>query len=213
MPVKTQDTFLTTHEAACVTGVPLKRVRRVLDAGLLEDCVKDQTGARIIPGSCLVALMLADETSGILTAGGRRQLVRYALDHPDQNVARAGAISVDVRPMKKEIKERAARLRRARRMVSADKSVMGGMPCFKGTRIPVHLIAGFLGNVKDVGEVLWAYPTLTESQVTAAPIYAETYPLRTSSRREPWWRRKNDLIPLTAYDTDSFPGVAEVPNR
>lgn len=109
-------------------------------------------------------------------------------DDPEAKTVREEAVSVDVRLMKRHVKRRAAALEKARKMIVSDKDVLGGAPCFEGTRIPVHDIAEMLGNGDDAAAIVAAYPTLTEERVAAARIYAEAYP-RGRPRRQPAWRK------------------------
>ncbi len=74
-------------------------------------------------------------------------------------------------------------------MIVSDKDILGGAPCFKGTRVAVHDIAEMLANGGQVAAILAAYPTLTEGQVTAAAIYAEAYPRRGRPRQQREWRK------------------------
>ncbi|MCY4591567.1 MAG: hypothetical protein OXE86_13585 [Alphaproteobacteria bacterium] len=79
---------LSPNEAACVTGVPLKQVHRIIDAGLLGDAARSGNRARTIHHDGLVGLKLAHETTEILTLEGRRRLVRFVFDHPQTIAAR-----------------------------------------------------------------------------------------------------------------------------
>lgn len=187
--MRLEESVLSANEAACVTGVPLKQVHRIIDAGLLGDSVKSRKGARVILKHALVGLKLAHETTEILTLEGRRRLVRHVLDDPEARTVREETVSVDVRPMKNDVKRGITSLEKARRMIVSDKDILGGAPCFKGTRIAVHDVAEMQANGDQVVAILAAYPTLTEVQVTAAAIYAEAYPRRGRPRREPEWRK------------------------
>ena len=189
MAMRSEESVLSANEAACVTGVPLKQVHRIIDAGLLGDAVKSRKGARMILKNALVGLKLAHETTEILTLEGRRRLVRHVLDDPEARTVREDAVSVDVRPMKNDVKRGITSLEKARKMIVCDKDILGGAPCFKGTRIAVHDIAEMLANGDQVAAILAAYPTLTEMQVTAAAIYAEAYPRRGRPRQQPEWRK------------------------
>lgn len=189
MAMKSEEPLLSANEAACVTGVPLKQVHRIIDAGLLGDSVKSRKGARVIVKHALVGLKLAHETTEILTLEGRRRLVGHVLDDPEAKTVREDAVSVDVRPMKNDVKRGITSLEKAKKMIVSDKDILGGAPCFKGTRIAVHDIAEMLANGDQVAAILAAYPTLTEGQVTAAAIYANAYPRRGRPRQQPDWRK------------------------
>lgn len=188
MAMRPEKPALSANEAACVTGVPLKQVHRIIDAGLLGDSVKSRKGARVILKHALVGLKLAHETTELLTLEGRRRLVRHVLDDPEARTIREDAVSVDVRPMKNDVKRGITSLEKARKMIVSDKDILDGAPCVKGTRIAVHDIAEMLANGDQAAAILAAYPTLTERQVTAAAIYAEAYPRRGRPRRQPEWR-------------------------
>lgn len=56
--------------------------------------------------------------------------------------------------------------------ISIDPWVAHGKPCIKGTRIWVSLIADCIAAGASVGEVLEAYPSLTEADVEAALAFA-----------------------------------------
>ena len=99
------DPSLSVNEAACVTGVPPKQVHRIIDSGLLDEAV--QGGSRVRRAVCcdgLVGLKLAHETTNILTLDARRRLVRYLLDHPEAMTVCERHVSVDVRPMKSDVR-------------------------------------------------------------------------------------------------------------
>ena len=178
------------NEAACVTGLPLKQVHRIIDAGLLDGAAPDSQRARTVHRDGLVGLKLAYETADVLTRDGRRRLVRYLLDHPDANTARARDVSVDLRSMRSEVRKGLARLARACAAVSCDDAVLSGTPCIKGTRIPVHDIAEMLANGDSVDAIREAFPPLSEDRIEFAAVYARAYPRRGRPRDKPFWRAR-----------------------
>ena len=141
---------LSPNEAACVTGVPLKQVHRIIDAGLLDEAAIGQKRSRAVRREGLVGLKLAHETTDMLTLAGRRRLVRYLLKHPRARAARARDVSVDLQTMKGEVNKGLSTLARARDAVVCDQAVLSGIPCIKGTRIPAHDIADMLANGDSV---------------------------------------------------------------
>ena len=186
---------LSANEAACVTGVPLKQVHRIIDTGLLGSAANIRKGFRIVHRGGLVGLKLAHEMTDILTLDGRRRLVRYLLDNPEARAARENNVSVDVRPMKSEVRRGLSMLARARKMIATDKDVLAGAACIKGTRIPANDIADMLANGDGVRSICEAYPGLTQAQIEAAALYARAYPRRGRPRRaEPFWRNREPVI-------------------
>jgi uncharacterized protein (DUF433 family) len=69
--------------------------------------------------------------------------------------------------------------------IFTDPAVMMGKPCVKGTRITVELILRKLGAGRSFGDLLQAYPTLTEEDVRAALAFAADYMQHESRRRMP----------------------------
>ncbi|MCY3824569.1 MAG: DUF433 domain-containing protein [Nitrospinae bacterium] len=185
---------MSANEAACVTGVPLKQVHRIIDSGLLGAAAKSHKGSRVVLRDGLVGLRLAHETTDTLTLDGRRRLVRYLLENPKAATARENHVSVDVRPMKGQVRRGLSRLTRARKMIAADEAVLSGAACIKGTRIPAHDIAEMLANGDAVDAVRAAYPVLTEAQIEAAALYAQAYPRRGRPRRGPFWRSRKPVM-------------------
>ena len=181
---------LSPNEAACVTGVPLKQVHRIIDAGLLDEAAIGQKRSRAVRREGLVGLKLAHETTDMLTLAGRRRLVRYLLKHPRARAARARDVSVDLQTMKGEVNKGLSTLARARDAVVCDQAVLSGIPCIKGTRIPVHDIADMLANGDSVEAISEGYPQLSETQIELAVFYARAYPRRGRPRREPFWRTR-----------------------
>lgn len=68
-------------------------------------------------------------------------------------------------------------------MISVDPDVMGGLPCFAGTRVPVDNVLGSIEQSIDMVLLLAAYPFLTEEHIQAAQIYAASNPRRRPSER------------------------------
>lgn len=179
---------LSANEAACVTGVPLRQVHRVIDAGVLGNAAGRREGSRSVHCDGLVSLRLVHETTAIFTLDGRRRLVRYLLGNPDAETARLHDVSVDIRSIRNDIQTGLSRLARARETITTDDAVLSGVPCVQGTRIPAHDIAEMLANGDEVSAVRDAWPALTEEQIKAAALYARAYPRRGRPRHAPSWR-------------------------
>ena len=81
-------------------------------------------------------------------------------------------------------------LRRARRLVVSDPEILSGDPVFRGTRVPVHLIAELVAQGSTASELIEGYPRLTAEMIRLAPVYAAAYPLRGLKRKLPWRDRQ-----------------------
>jgi uncharacterized protein (DUF433 family) len=62
-------------------------------------------------------------------------------------------------------------LARLREVVTSNPEIMRGTPVFKGTRIPVDLVADMLAQGATAAEILEGYPTLSEEMISLAPLY------------------------------------------
>ena len=122
--------LMTANEAASVTGVPLRQVHRIIDAGLLQGAVKRRRNARLLTRSALVGLKVAHETADVLTPESRRAVVATLIRRPRQSVICANAVVVDARPAAKAVRAGLDQLAKARRIVSSAPDVLGGTPVF-----------------------------------------------------------------------------------
>jgi len=178
MAATTRATLMTANEAASVTGVPLRQVHRIIDAGLLDGAVKRRRNARLLPRDALVGLRLAHDTADVLTPETRRAVVTSLLRRPRRSAIRAAAVVVDARPAARAVRSGLKQLAKARQAISSSREVLGGKIVFKGTRIPVHDIADMLANGDAPAAIVKAYPKLDQERVRLAAIYAAAYPRR-----------------------------------
>jgi uncharacterized protein (DUF433 family) len=178
MPALSEKAMLTASEAAAVTRVPVKQVNRIVDAGLLAGRARGRPGQRLIDSEALVALLVAHRTADTLQPAARRALIETLSRSNPPHVRLEDGVSVDVRRFDVEVKRGVGALGRAGLMVVSDPAVLGGRPCFKGTRIPVHDVAEMLDNGDPPEAVLAAYSRLKPAQLAAARLYAEAYPRR-----------------------------------
>jgi uncharacterized protein (DUF433 family) len=56
--------------------------------------------------------------------------------------------------------------------ISVDHQIMGGVPCIRGTRIPVATLVGMVADGMTVEEILAAYPQLVKDDIQEALRYA-----------------------------------------
>jgi uncharacterized protein (DUF433 family) len=181
-------TLMTANEAASVTGVPVRHVHRIIDAGLLGGAVKRRHNARLLARNALVGLKLAHETADLLSPASRRAVVATLIRRPRLSMVRADAIVVDARPAAKAVRSGLDQLTKARRIAASAPDVLGGTPVFKGTRISVHDIADMLANGDDAATIIRAYPQLDRNRVRLAAVYALAYPRRGRPRMKQAWR-------------------------
>jgi uncharacterized protein (DUF433 family) len=52
--------------------------------------------------------------------------------------------------------------------ISVDHRIMGGVPCIRGTRIPVATVVGMVAETMTVEEILAEFPQLSREDSTSA---------------------------------------------
>jgi uncharacterized protein (DUF433 family) len=75
-------------------------------------------------------------------------------------------------------------------MVVGDPEIMRGTRVFKGTWIPVDLVADMLAQGATPDKILEGYPMLNKEKIAIAPLYMRAFPRRGRPRRRPWQGKK-----------------------
>lgn len=57
--------------------------------------------------------------------------------------------------------------RMKRKIISTDPEVMGGTPCFAGTRVPVQTLLDYLEAGDSIDDFLEGFPTVKREQLIA----------------------------------------------
>lgn len=178
--------LLTPAEAAVVTGMTVRQVNKLIDEELPARAVRRRGGRRLVTASGAACLMARKDITRVLAADARRRLFRAICEGPGEVAFLSAFLSVDVNAVLGKTKESISRLHRIQALALSDPEVLGGQPCFKGTRIPVAQVAEFLAQGADAGELLEDYPALTREMIEAAPTLAKAYPARGRPRSRPW---------------------------
>ena len=79
---------------------------------------------------------------------------------------------------------------RLRQLVTSDPEIMRGTPVFKGTRIPVDLVADMLAQGATDQEILEGYPTLNKEMLSLAPLNVHAFSPQENANRSPWRKKK-----------------------
>jgi uncharacterized protein (DUF433 family) len=59
-----------------------------------------------------------------------------------------------------------------RERIIIDPAIHHGVPCIRGTRVPVSVLVGSIADGESVSDLLAAYPHLTEADIHAALRFA-----------------------------------------
>jgi uncharacterized protein (DUF433 family) len=181
------ETLFTPTEAAVLTGLPLKAVNNAIDRKTVA-AVPGEDGGRLLDARALVSLSIERRLSASIATPELRRKVFDALAEAPRNTVslEGGLIKIDLREPRRALAASLRDLRRARRLVVSDPEILGGDPAFRGTRVPVHLIAELVAQGSAPTELIEGYPRLTAEMIRLAPVYAAAYPLRGRPRRQPW---------------------------
>jgi uncharacterized protein (DUF433 family) len=179
------DRLYTTTEAAAVSGVGVKAVNNAIDKRIIGSTHTSQsrlgkTARRALTEDDVLRLKLwHDIGGGILSQERRERLFDAIRRQPAARTVRTDALLiVDVGAARKQIENAARDLAAAEAMVERKKSVMGGEPVFKGTRIPVRLVAAMLADGASEDEVAEGYPALDRRRIALSRIWAAAHPRR-----------------------------------
>jgi uncharacterized protein (DUF433 family) len=188
--MQTHDTLFTATEAAVLTGLPLKAVNNAIDKKTVA-AAPGPEGGRLLDALALVSLSLERRLSDRIAPELRREVFDALAASPRNTVSlEGGLVKIDLREPRRELATSLRDLRRARRLVVSDPEIMGGDPVFRGTRVPVHMIAELVAQGSTQAELLDGYPRLTAEMIRLGPVYAAAYPLRGRPRKQPWRDQK-----------------------
>ena len=202
-----EDLLFTPTEAAALTRLSVKAVNNAIDKKTISTVASRRAGqaTRLLDLRGLMSLALERRLADRFAPELRREVFDALAAAPRNRVSLDGGfLTIDLREPRRELATSLRALRRARDVIISDPDTMGGDPVFRGTRVPVHLIATLLGQGSTETELLEAYPRLTAEMIQLAPIYAAAYPLRGRPRAQPWHdqppvrstRRKLATIPV-----------------
>jgi len=178
--------LFTAAEAAVLTHLPLKAVNNAIDKKAVAT-VAGGRAARLLDLHGLMSLTLERRLADRFAPELRRAVLDAVASGSRNRVSlEGGFLTIDLREPRRELAASLRKLRRVRALVISDPDTLGGDPVFRGTRVPVHLIAALLEQGSTEGELLEGYPRLTAEMVQLAPIYAAAYPLRGRPRTQPW---------------------------
>ncbi len=195
----TEDSF-TPAQASAVAKLPLKAVHKLIDGRIIHPrrTRRGSETQRLLSREQLVYLRLEVEGIRLLPVSSRREVARAIESSPGvDSVAISGSsvLIVVVKTARLEVERELKRLRKVEQMVVSDPETMSGTPVYRGTRIPIELVAAMMDQGASVEEILDGYPALSREQVKLAPLYVKAFPRRGRPVYRPWSRQK--LIRVT----------------
>ena len=182
--------LFTPAEAAVLTRLSLKAVNNAIDKNMVSTVVRSgaSDSGRFLDQRGLLALVLEYRLANRFFPELRRRLFDALATSPRKAVLSLdeGLVKVDLQEPRRDLAASLRELRRARSLAVTDPEILGGDPVFRGTRVPVHLIAALLEQGSTEADILKGYPRLTPQMVRLAPVFAQAYPIRGRPRSQPW---------------------------
>ncbi len=173
----------TPAQAAVLTGLPLAAVHKAIDSRLIRPRAA-RSGAtiqRFLTKEQLIFLQLEADGLRLLPLGTRREIANQLQREPQTDHLPVGggtALRLEIRPARRKVEVRLKQLARMQELVVKNPEIMRGTPVFKGTRIPVDLVADMLAQGTTSDEILEGYPTLDQEMLSIAPLYMRAFPRR-----------------------------------
>jgi len=179
----------TVNEAAFVTGVTRHAINQAIDRREIRSWRlrrKTEPPGRAVGGPELIYLRVHIHLSPRARKEVYEQISGSTLEAMPQIIRFDGGGKLDIEDVVARVRDKLTELDRIRSQVEENAQIRGGEPVFRGTRIPVFMIADFLNEGVPREEILEDYPALTEDVLDIAPRYAELYPRRGRPRHAPW---------------------------
>jgi uncharacterized protein (DUF433 family) len=181
----------TPAQAAVVTGLSIAAIHKAIDSRLIRPRPGHSgTGMRrLLTKEHLIYLQLEAEGLRLLPVATRREIAQSIQRSPQTDRMTIGdgtALFVECKSARRKVQSQLKHLARIAEMVVSDPAIMRGTPIFKGSRIPVDLVADMLSQGATAEELLEGYPALDEEKIAAAPLYVRAFPRRGRPQRQPW---------------------------
>jgi uncharacterized protein (DUF433 family) len=184
----------TPAQASAVANLPLPAVHKLIERRLIRPrrLRSGRSIQRMLSREQVLYLRLEAEGVRLLPIASRRAIAKKIESTPgiDAVVLTEGsALVIQVKSVRLELDQELKKLERAATIVS-DPEIMRGTPVYRGTRIPVELIADMLTQGARPDEILEGYPALDREKIDLAPLYVQAFPRRGRPPSRPWAKQK-----------------------
>lgn len=185
----------TPAQASALANLPLPAVHKLIERRLIRPrrLRAGRSTQRMLSREQVLYLRLEAAGVRLLPIAVRRAIAKQIQSSPEIDAVflnQGSAVVVQVKSVRRELDEELKRLERAQNMIVSDPEIMRGTPVYRGTRIPVDLIADMLSQGAKPDEILEGYPALDREKIELAPFYVQAFPRRGRPASRPWARRK-----------------------
>jgi len=185
----------TPAQASAVANLPLRTVHKLIERRLIRPRLRriGRSLQRMLTREQLLFLGLEAKGVRLLPIATRRSIAKKIEKSPEIDVmclAEGSALVVEVKSTRQELEQDLKKLQRAEAMIVSDPDIMRGSPVYRGTRIPVKLVAHMLSQGATPEEIVEGYPSLDKEKVVLAPFYVQAFPRRGRPVAKPWAKAK-----------------------
>ena len=194
----TIDHFVPSAEAAFIAGVTQQQMNRMADEHLVPDSLlAKEDGSRRFARIAAAWAKFFFDTDTLLIASARKSILseltaRVALSKSSFHTMCLHSLAKDIDWTFVDPKigfrldfavivnvaiSRAKAVDEADELIARTDGVMGGKPCFKGTRLPIELVLDSLNKGIPEDRIANEY-SLSNAQLQAARVYAQVHPQR-----------------------------------
>ncbi|PZR15057.1 MAG: hypothetical protein DI536_09800 [Archangium gephyra] len=186
--------FIGSAEAAFIADIDQRELNRLVDEEIFNDSwLTQRTEGRLFTRLAAALARFNFSTADQLSKTARLEVIRAVVKRiresgdPTRVVDlkatssvdwtwHSKLVTVDLRDAVNATRERADEIEAAMRLIVEDPDVLGGVPTFRGTRMPIDLAASVTEqNRKDFHE---SFPHITDEQIEAAKVYSKAKPPR-----------------------------------
>jgi len=185
----------TPAQASALANLPLPAVHKLIERRLIRPRRLRTGGSiqRMLNRDQVLYLRLEAEGVRLLPITARRAIAKKIESSPEIDavvLTEGSALVIQVKSVRRELDQELKKLKRAANVVISDPEIMRGTPVYRGTRIPVELVADMLNQGAKPEEILEGYPALDRERVDLAPLYVQAFPRRGRPISRPWAKRK-----------------------
>ena len=185
----------TPAQASAVANLPLRTVHKLIERRLIRPRLRriGRSFQRMLTREQLLYLRLEAKGVRLLPIAARRSIAKKIEKTPEIDamcLAEDSALVIEVKSTRRELEQDLKKLQRAEAMIVSDPDIMRGSPVYRGTRIPVKLVAHMLSQGATPEEIVEGYPSLDKEKVALAPLYVQAFPRRGRPMAKPWAKAK-----------------------
>jgi uncharacterized protein (DUF433 family) len=190
-----ETTEYTPAQASAVANLPLRIVNKLIERRLIRPRLR-RTGRsfqRMLSLEQVLYLRLERMGLRLLPMATRRSIAKKIEESPEIDavcLTEGSVLVIQVKSARQELDQDLKKLQRAEEMIVSDPEIMRGSPVYRGTRIPVQLVADMLSQGASPEEIVEGYPALDKEKVALAPLYVQAFPRRGRPMSRPWAKAK-----------------------